>query len=284
MSTGQNIRRSEDNFFTRFLNWGSSNPNAGASGSKTNPIQFSQITTTANKGGGMNPYLTLGMGAIGGLMGYMNKPQDIGFTGSMSNFGTAGYAPNLDLLRSIRGIGKRASSLDQMGGEFMDQYRMMIDPQSAYNEQLQANLREQVGDTTAQTVGNQNMMLAQRGMGAGGMSNILSAVAGNRANEAIRTGTLGIQQQSLAGAGQFGGMATGAVGAAGDLAATAAGLRGDIDARTLQNEQFNTQALNQYQQYIDMGRYNAAVQNQNAQGAFGNNLLNYAGGLASLFV
>ena len=260
MSTGQNIRRSEDNFFTRFLNWGSSNPNAGASGSKTNPIQFSQITTTANKGGGMNPYLTLGMGAIGGLMGYMNKPQDIGFTGSMSNFGTAGYAPNLDLLRSIRGIGKRASSLDQMGGEFMDQYRMMIDPQSAYNEQLQANLRESVGDTTAQTV------------------------AGNRANEAIRTGTLGIQQQSLAGAGQFGGMATGAVGAAGDLAATAAGLRGDIDARTLQNEQFNTQALNQYQQYIDMGRYNAAVQNQNAQGAFGNNLLNYAGGLASLFV
>ena len=273
-----------DNFFTRFLNFGSSNPNAGASGSRTNPIQFSQITTTGNKGGGMNPYLTLGLGAVGGLMGYMNRPQNIGFTGSMSNFGTAGYAPNLDLLRSIRGIGNRASSLDQMGGEFMDQYRMMIDPQSAYNEQLQANLRESIGDTTAQTVGNQNMMLAQRGVGTGGMSNILSAVAGNNANEAIRTGTLGIQQQSLQNAGQFGNMATGAVGTAGDLASRAAGLRSDIDARTLQNEQFNTQAQNQYQQYLDMARYNANVQNQNTQAAFGNNLLNYAGGLASLLV
>jgi len=284
MPIEQNIRKPKDNFFTQFLNWGSSNPNAGASGSKTNPIQFSQITTTGNKGGGMNPYLTLGMGAVGGLMGYMNKPEDIGFTGSMSNFGTAGYAPNLDLLRSIRGVGKRAKSLDNMGSHFMDQYSMMIDPNSDYNQQLGGRLREQVGDTTSQTVGNQNMMLAQRGLGFGGMNSILSAVTGNRANEQIRTGLLDIQQNSLAGAGQFGQMATGAVGAAGNLAATAAGLRGDIDARTLENEQFNTQAKNQYQQYIDMGRYNAGVQNQNAQGAFGNNLLNYAGGIASLFV
>tara|TARA_R110002012_G_scaffold156028_1_gene316852 strand:+ start:1845 stop:2699 length:855 start_codon:yes stop_codon:yes gene_type:complete len=284
MSTEQEIRRPQDNLFTRFLNWGSSNPNAGASGSKTNPIQFSQITTTGKRGGSMNPYLTLGMGAVGGLMGYMNKPQDIGFTGSMQNFGTAGYAPNLDLLRSIRGVGNRAKSLDNMGSQFMDQYSMMIDPNSAYNQQLGGRLREQVGDTTAQTVGNQNMMLAQRGMGVGGMNSVLSGVTGNRANEQIRTGLLDIQQNSLAGAGQFGGMATGAVGTAGNLAATAAGLRGDIDARTLQNEQFNTQAKNQYQQYVDMGTYNAQVQNQNAQAAFGDNLLNYAGGLASLFV
>ena len=278
MSIEQDIRK--DNTYDYDIKRVKTNASSNPASTKNNTGFFTKLF----QGGGMNPYLTLGMGAVGGLMGYMNKPKDIGFTGSMSNFGTAGYAPNLDLLRSIRGIGNRASSLDKMGGEFMDQYRMMIDPQSAYNEQLQANLREQIGDTTAQTVGNQNMMLAQRGMGVGGMSNILSAVAGNRANEAVRTGSLGIQQQSLQNAGQFGGMATGAVGTAGDLAARAAGIRSDIDARTLQNEQFNTQARNEYQQYIDMARYNAAVQNQNAQSAYGDNLLNYFGGITSLLV
>jgi len=281
MPIEQNIRKPKDNFFTQFLNWGSSNPNAGASGSKTNPIQFSQITTTGKQGVRMNPY-ALGIGAVGGLMNYFNRPQDISFGGSMSDFQTSEYAANPDLLRSIRGVGQRASTLSGYGDEFMDQYRSMIDPQSEYQQQLQGQLREQVGDATSQTVGNQNAMLAQRGIGGGGMSSLLSAAAGNRANEQVRQGSLGIQQQSLAGAGQFGGMATSAGTAAGDLASRAAGLRSDIDARTLQNSQFNAQGQNSYQQYLDMGRYNAQVQNQNANQSWMNNNLNFLGGIAGL--
>ena len=272
-----------NNFFTNFLNWGNPNPAAGAAGSKTNPLQFSPITTVGQQGANMNPYL-LGIGAVGGLMNYMNRPEDISFTGNMSNFQSSNYNASPDLLRSIRGIGQRASTLSGYGNEFMDQYRSMIDPQSAYQQQLQGQLREQVGDATAQTVGNQSAMLAQRGIGGGGMSSLLSAAAGNRANEQIRQGALGIQQQSLAGAGQFGGMATSAGSAAGDLAARAAGFRGDIDARTLQNEQFNVQGQNQYQQYLDMARYNAQVQNQNANQSWMNNNLNFLGGLAGLMV
>lgn len=271
------------NFFTRFMNWGNPNPAAGAAGSKTNPLQFSPITTVGQQGANMNPYL-LGVGAIGGLMNYFNQPQSVSFGGSMQNFQRSDYQPSPDLLRSIHGIGNRARTLSGYGDEFMDQYRSMIDPQSAYQQQLQGQLREQVGDATAQTVGNQNAMLAQRGIGGGGMSSLLSAAAGNRANEQIRQGALGIQQQSLAGAGQFGGMATSAGSAAGDLAARAAGLRGDIDSRILQNTQFNTQGQNQYQQYLDMARYNAQVQNQNVNQSWMNNNLNFLGGLAGLLV
>ena len=280
-SVPSNTQSPKNNFWTRFLSWGNPDPNAGAAGSKTNPLQFSQITTTGKQGVRMNPW-ALGIGAVGGLMNYFNRPQDVSFTGNMSNFQTSEYAANPDLLRSIRGVGQRAKTLSGYGDEFMDQYRAMIDPQSAYQQQLQGQLREQVGDATAQTVGSQNAMLAQRGIGGGGMSSLLSAAAGNRANEQVRQGALGIQQQSLAGAGQCGGMATSAGSAAGDLAARAAGLRGDIDARTLQNTQFNTQGQNQYQQYLDMARYNAQVQNQNANQSWMNNNLNFLGGIAGL--
>ena len=265
MSTEQNIRR--DNTYEYDIKSVKTNANSNS----------------ASTGANMNPYL-LGIGAVGGLMNYMNRPEDISFTGNMSNFQSSNYNASPDLLRSIRGVGQRAKTLSGYGDEFMDQYRSMIDPQSAYQQQLQGQLREQVGDATAQTVGNQSAMLAQRGIGGGGMSNLLSAAAGNRANEQIRQGSLGIQQQSLSGAGQFGGMATSAGSAAGDLAARAAGFRGDIDARTLQNEQFNVQGQNQYQQYLDMARYNSQVQNQNANQSWMNNNMNFLGGLAGLMV
>ena len=283
MANEQTIRRPQDNLFTQFLNWGNPDPKAGASGSKANPLQFSPITTYGKQGANMNPYL-LGIGAVGGLMNYMNRPQDTGFGGSMRNFQQSDYRASPDLLRSIRGIGQRASTLSGYGDEYQQQYRSMIDPNSQYNQGLQGQLRGQIGDATSQTVGNQNAMLAQRGIGGGGMSSLLSAAAGNRANEQIRQGSLGIQQQSLAGAGQFGGMATTAGTAAGNLATNAAGLRGDIDARTLQNAQFNAQGQNQYQQYLDMGSYGAQVQNQNANQSWMNNNMNFLGGMASLMV
>ena len=283
MANEQTIRRPQDNLFTQFLNWGNPDPKAGASGSKANPLQFSPITTYGKQGANMNPYL-LGIGAVGGLMNYMNRPQDIGFGGSMRNFQQSDYRASPDLLRSIHGIGNRARTLSGYGDEYQQQYRAMLDPNSQYNQALQGQLREQVGDATSQTVGNQNAMLAQRGIGGGGMSSLLSAAAGNRANEQIRQGSLGIQQQSLAGAGQFGGMATTAGTAAGNLATNAASLRGDIDARTLQNAQFNAQGQNQYQQYLDMGSYNAQVQNQNANQAWMNNNLNFLGEIAGSLI
>ena len=277
MSTEQNIRR--DNTYEYDIKSVKTNANSNSASTKNNTGFFKNLF----QGGNMNPYL-LGIGAVGGLMNYMNRPEDISFTGNMSNFQSSNYNASPDLLRSIRGVGQRAKTLSGYGDEFMDQYRSMIDPQSAYQQQLQGQLREQVGDATAQTVGNQSAMLAQRGIGGGGMSSLLSAAAGNRANEQIRQGALGIQQQSLSGAGQFGGMATSAGSAAGDLAARAAGFRGDIDARTLQNEQFNVQGQNQYQQYLDMARYNSQVQNQNANQSWMNNNMNFLGGLAGLMV
>jgi hypothetical protein len=264
-----------------FLNWG--NPSLGTAGSKGNPLQFSPVTALRNAGSSMNPYM-LGIGAVGGLLSYMNRPKDIGFEGSMSNFRESNYRTSPDLLRSIRGIGNRASTLSGYGDQFMDQYNQMIDLDSDFNRNQYNMLRGDIADSSSQSMNNVNTALAQRGIGNGGMSNLLSAVNRNQSNESLRRGLQGIQQQSIANAGQFGNMATGAITSAGNLAAQSAGLRNAIDARGLQNNQFNAQGRNSYQQYLDMGNYNAQVQNQNARASFNNNNLNFLGGLAGSII
>ena len=72
----------------------------------------------------------------------------------------------------------------------------------------------------------------------------------------------------------FGQMATGAYGQAG-------GFNAGIDTRALQNNLNNMQSENQYNQYLATSSYNQAMQNQNAQNAHKNSMLNLLGGVAS---
>ena len=278
MSTEQNIRR--DDTYEYNIQPVNTQATSVPTSTKTNS-GFGFLNNLFKGGSNMNPWM-IGLGAAGGLLNYLNRPEDIEFTSSGNFQTTDPYRADPDLLRSISGIGNRAKTLDQYGDKFMTQYDQMLDPNSAYNRSQYGQLREQVGDTTAQTVSNQNALLAQRGMGGGGMGGLLSAAAQNRGNESVRQGILGIQQGSLAGAGQFGGMASQAAQAAGGLATQAAGIRSDIDARRLANQQFNVQGQNQYQQYLDMANYNAQVQNQNANQSWMNNNLNFLGGIAGL--
>ena len=213
---------------------------------------------------------------LGSLFG---RPKDIAFRGNMGNFRSSDYTTNPNLLASAGNIGQRASTLGGYGGQFMNQYQQMLDPNSQYNQSRQSQLATQIGDQTSRQFRNQQQALAARGIGGGGMSSLLGMAGQNRANEAIRQGSLGLQDQALGQAARFGQMGVGAETAAGNLAAQQAQQYGQIDARNLQNQQFNTQGQNQYQQYIDMGNYNAAVQNQNAQGAWANNMLGLGAGL-----
>jgi len=56
-------------------------------------------------------------------------------------------------------------------------------------------------------------------------------------------------------------MASSAFGQQGNMFAQAGGLASQVDARTLQNNQFNTQANNQYQQYLKTSAYNQSSDN-----------------------
>jgi len=266
-----NIRRSNTSN-TQFLNWGNPNPSAGAAGSRTNPLQFSPITTVGQQGASMNPYL-LGAGAVGSLISLFNRPSPINFQ-STGSFQTSDYQTNPDLLASINALRSPAQHLGALGKQFGQDYRQMLDPRSGVNQRWLGSLTGQMADMTSNLNRQIDQDLAARGVGSGGISTLLSAANVNRTGEQVRQGFGNILDRSFGAAQNFGNLALGAFGQQGSILGTRAGLYGDIDSRSLQNQQFNVQGKNQWQQYMDMANYNARVQNQNSQQAWLNNLTN----------
>ena len=157
----------------------------------------------------------------------------------------------------------------------------MLNPNSAMNQRQFGQLRNQIGDVNAQTNRNMNQSLASRGMGNGGMANLLGAANLNRSGEQVRQGMGSILNQNQNAAQGFGNMAMGAYGQQAGAYGQAGQFGSQIDSRQLQNDQYNTDAQNTYEQYVRTANYNQDVQNQNAQGAWANSMLGLVGGLGS---
>ena len=68
-------------------------------------------------------------------------------------------------------------------------------------------MREQIAGQTANVVQQQNQLMAQRGMGGGGIKGLLGAVSANQAGEQTRQGMIGMQQQGLGMGMKMAGMA-----------------------------------------------------------------------------
>ena len=230
------------------------------------------------------------MGFFGEGMGFMGLgpealDQDFSF-----NLAKPKYSTNPDLLEAIQNLNQQGGTLNALGkrtagagDEFMQQYRQMLDPRSAYNRGQYSLLRGQVGDTASDVISGMNRSMASRGIGGGGLSSLLGGAQMNRAGEQVRQGMLGIQQQSLAGAGQFGNLGVNAYTGAGNIYGTAGNMYGmaggfgeGIDTRTLQNQQFNADQQNTYNQYLRTSQYNQDLQNMNAGSAFNDSLMNMA--------
>ena len=232
-----------------------------------------------------------GTGFLG--LGPQALDQDFSF-----NLSKPKYSTNPDLLEAIQNLNQQGGTLNALGkrtagagDEFMQQYRQMLDPRSAYNRGQYSLLRGQVGDTASDVISGMNRSMAARGIGGGGLSSLLGGAQMNRAGEQVRQGMQGIQQQSLAGAGQFGQLGVNAFtgagniyGTAGNMYSQAGGFGEGIDTRTLQNQQFNADQQNTYNQYLKRANYNQDVQNMNAGSSFNNSLMNmlpYAAAAAS---
>ena len=194
-----------------------------------------------------------GAGLLGSMYGMSqhrkNRPQQMDYDFNY-DVGTYDYRPSEDLVGS-------ANQLKGMGNQFMGAYRQMLNPGSAYNQRMFGELRRSSSDMAAQLNTNMNQALASRGIGQGGMANLLSTANTAQVGEDLRKGFLGIQDTSLARAGQFGGLATSAAGQAG-------GLFSQMDQRGLDAGLFNTTQQNQANQYANQMGYNQAVGNQNA--------------------
>ena len=213
----------------------------------------------------VNPYLGIASAGMGLLSSVMNKPKKINqdFSFDLAN---SQYNTNQSLTNNM-------NSLSGLGRDFKNTYKDMLNPSGSYNQRMFQNLRQNVSDTSSQNINQMNAAMAARGMM--GMGSVYDAINNRQAGNQYAQGMQGIMNQSANLAGQFGQMSMGAYGQAGNLA-------NQVDARGLQNTQFNTQNQNDYNQYLKQAQYNQQVQNQNARAAhrnnMSNNLFNLAGG------
>jgi len=130
--------------------------------------------------------------------------------------------------------------IDTMRGQSQtafDQSQQFFDPRSDYYNQQRQMMREQIAGQQANVVQQQNQLMAQRGMGGGGISGLLGAVSANQAGEQTRQGMLGMQQQGI-GLGQR------QQQLAGQMQANVAGQQGQLSQNVTQAYLSNIDAKN----------------------------------------
>tara|TARA_R100001443_G_scaffold35061_1_gene48823 strand:+ start:544 stop:1299 length:756 start_codon:yes stop_codon:yes gene_type:complete len=214
------------------------------------------------------PALALAGGALMGLGGIShasNRPRTMNHNFRF-DLQSTDYSANPNMLASIQNLNQTGAQLGAMGNQFNQQYQNMIDPNSAYNRDQIAQASTAIGDTAQARMNAQQGAIASTG-GPKNLSGLLGAVGRNQDAEQLLKASQGIRQQSVNQAGQFGQMATGALGQQGNMYAQAGGLGSQMDARQLQNDQFNAQNQNQYNQYLRTSAYNQAVGNMDRQQA-----------------
>ena len=248
-------------------------PNMGGSSRPSIMGTLGKLGGVLGKGIGMLGGAAPVAAGLFGLMGLAssrrNKPKNINVD---FDFGLteSDYNVNQNLQNSM-------NNLSGLGGQFAQQSQEMLNPNSTYNQRQFDMLRRNVGDQSAQSINAMNAAMASRGiMGMGGL---YDTIASRQAGDQFAQGQQGIINQGTQLASAMGNLAMGAYGQAGQLGA-------GVDARALQNEQFNAQNMNTYNQQRVMAEYNQAVQNQNAQAAYrnsqSNNLFNLAGSFLGL--
>jgi|10_taG_2_1085330.scaffolds.fasta_scaffold01182_5 hypothetical protein len=196
------------------------------------------------------------LGSYLGSRGNKYTPQylDPGKVRSEMLEGTGEQRANLDsLYRRGAMSGDRLSggarSALGYGRGFLDQAQGLMGGTSPILQAMRQQQAQQLGDIGGQQMMQQNQALSARGMGGGGLSNILGMKTTSAMGEQARQGLLGIQQYGLQagqGFGQLGGQMFGQAAGLGQAASGAyAGARGtQQDVLQLQTGA-NTAAANQ---------------------------------------
>jgi hypothetical protein len=156
--------------------------------------------------------------------------------------GSTGYNPTLgEATTGNYNTGSQMSGiigdLSSRGTSMWDKAQEFLDPSSQYYKDQRGYLSEAVADATQQTTNQQNQIFAQRGIGSGGIKNILSNVNANRSGESVRQGMKDLVAQGVGQGTQLAGVANQATSAAGQFT-------GDEASRGLQMNLANLQATN----------------------------------------
>ena len=193
---------------------------------------------------------------------------------------TSEYDPNNYMTGAIGNLNNMGGQFDRHANEMFDTSQGFLDPSSQWSRDQYSALREGVGDTTAQSLNQANTSLAQRG-GTGGMSGLLGSILRNRGGEQVRQGTRDIRSQGAGLAGQFAGLGMQGLQGATSAYGQAGGLGSAMDARALNNNQFNAKNLTDQARFASQMGYQQASDNRQAKSAFANSLIGLAGGLVA---
>ena len=191
----------------------------------------------------------------------------------------AGKVTKYDQNKIRKDLAPWQKDIDTMRGQAQttwDQSQQFFDPRSDYYNQQRQQMREQIAGQTANVVQQQNQLMAQRGMGGGGIKGLLGAVSANQAGEQTRQGMLGMQKQGMGLGASMAQAGTGMMGAAGQLSGQSATLMGQA------TQQQGAHSENIAQAYLaNIDAQNAAQQAKAAgwMGA-GQGLLGAAGTMA----
>ena len=106
--------------------------------------------------------------------------------------------PNLGKIRAELSPWK--SKIDNMQAQstsLMSEAKGMQDPRGQYQEAQTQLLNERLGDQSQQAAQTQTQLMAQRGMGGGGIAGLLQQTNAAQAGEQLRQGMAGIQQSGF---------------------------------------------------------------------------------------
>lgn len=106
----------------------------------------------------------------------------------------------------IQKMDSQAGMIQGQAQGLMQQATSMSDPRGEYQQAQTQMLNERLADQAQQAAQTQTQLMAQRGMGGGGIASLLQATSGAQAGEQLRQGMAGIQdagfQRSMAMRGQ----------------------------------------------------------------------------------
>ena len=183
------------------------------------------------------------------------------------------YRTDPRLNRSYNNLNRQGNRLNNMSVDFSRTADEFLDPNSSWLRGQRANLVETVGDNTRTSSNALNTLLAQRGVGSGGMKSLMEAVNVNRSGEQIKKGFNELVGQGVNFAQGYDQMGLNAQNAATNAYGAGAQVASGIDQRATNVSLANSAAVNQRNQYENQGRYEMAAGNAARTDSFNNAML-----------
>tara|TARA_R100001510_G_C7656790_1_gene217240 strand:+ start:4818 stop:5678 length:861 start_codon:yes stop_codon:yes gene_type:complete len=243
-------------------------------GTFNNPYQMNAVNAVGSNNKGVNMLPLIGGIAAGAglLTSLFNKPKNMNQNFSF-DLSSPEYQSNEALLNSMGNLNQQGSLLRGMGENYQQTSADFLNPDSDFMTRQRRNLSQDIADNSFTQQNMLNAALAQRGAG-GSLSSLLNAATSNRSSEQLRKGFSNIMDKGVGYSAQFANLGLGAMQGATSAYGAGGQLSSAMDARQLQNQQFNADQRNNYNQYLKTANYNQSVQNRNAASAWRNNLSN----------